>query len=140
MRILKTLFRRLLRQDGFGVVESLVAVAIFGTGVAAAVAALSTGSMAVNTLDQEATLQSLASSQLAYTKSYPYDSVATDYPTVDTLDVTYNPNPVTLPAGYSIAVGVSPVTGGNINIQKITVTVTGIGESSLVVEAVKVNR
>jgi len=128
-------------ERGFGVVEALVAVAIFGVGVTAGVAALSTGSMAVNTLDQEATLQSLASSQLAYIKSYPYDTdTPLAYPTVDTLDATYNPNPVTMPAGYSIDVKVSRFIGSNSDIQKIKVTVSRDNGESLLVEDIKVNR
>ena len=122
-------------ERGLGVVESLVAVAILGIGVTGAVIALATGAMTVDTVDQEATLQSLAISQLAYTKSCPYNT--TMYTIVDTA-----PNPVPIPSGYSITVGILPVTGGDpIRIQMIRVTVSRTdSDSTLVVEDFKVNR
>jgi len=128
-------------ERGFGVVESLVAVAILGIGVTGAVIALATGAMTADSVDQESNLQSVAISQLAYTKSYPYDTtVPYSYPNVNVLDATYNPHPITIPGDYSIAVGVSPVLGALItDIQMITVTVSR-GDKSLTVQDFKVNR
>jgi type II secretory pathway pseudopilin PulG len=115
-------------QGGLGLVETLVAVAILGTAVAAFVTALSAGSIAVGENDAENMAQGLAQSQLEYTKSYAYDSGATTYPAI------------TAPEGYGIAVSVSSVPGTDSDIQKITVTISHEGESVLQVEDYKVDR
>ena len=115
-------------QRGLGLVESLAAVAILGTGVVAFVVALSAGSIAVREQEQQFVAQSLVQTQLEYTKSYPYDAGATAYPTVET------------PAGYSISVEVDPISDTDTDIQKITVTVSRDGEDLLTVENYKVNR
>jgi hypothetical protein len=64
---------------------------------------------------------------MEYTKSYAYNPVAVTYPAV------------AAPSGYSISVGVSAVPGTDANIQKITVTVSGQGDT-LSVADYKVNR
>ena len=120
-------------EEGLGLVEVLVAVAILGMTVVALLAALSTGSIGVTTTNKEVTAANLARSQLEYTRSRPYgeDPMAT----------------VTPPAGYTISVeaasipeatsvpGADPAT-----IQKITVTVARDGETLATVEDYKVNR
>jgi len=119
-------------QEGFGLVEVLVAVAILGMTVVALLAALSTGSIGVATKDGQVTAANLARSQLEYTRSQSYAEL---YETV------------TPPAGYAVSVqtdsvpeatsvpGADPST-----IQKITVTVTRNGETLLTVEDFKVDR
>jgi type II secretory pathway pseudopilin PulG len=115
-------------QKGIGLAEALVAVAILGTAVVSFVIALSTGSLAVNEQNKETTAQSLAQTQIEYTKNYPYAAGATTYPVL------------TPPATYSVTVGVTPVTGADTNIQKITVTVLKDSKSVLMVTDYKVNR
>jgi len=115
-------------QRGLGLVETLVAVAILGTSVVAFVVALSAGSIAVGEQDKAVVAQSLAQTQLEYTKSYPYDSEATTYPTVDT------------PEGYTISVGVASLPDTDTDIQKITVTVSRESETIMTVADYKVNR
>jgi len=112
-------------QRGFGLPESIAAVAILGVAVVAFVSALSTGSIAVREGDQEVVSQRLARTQLEYIKSRPYD---TTYSTVDT------------PEGYTISVGVGPTSDNDTDIQKITVTIARDGEDILTVEDYKVNR
>ena len=119
-------------QEGFGLVEVLVAVAILGMTLVALLAALSTGSIGVATKDEQVTAANLARSQLEYTRSQPYREL---YETM------------TPPAGYTVSVqadsvpeatsvpGADPST-----IQKITVTVTRNGETLLTVEDFKVDR
>jgi Tfp pilus assembly protein PilV len=119
-------------QEGVGLVEVLVAVAILGMTVVALLAALSTGSIGVATKDEQVTAANLARSQLEYTRSQPYADL---YETV------------TPPAGYAVSVqadsvpeatsvpGADPST-----IQKITVTVTRNGETLLTVDDFKVDR
>ena len=115
-------------QRGLGLVETLVAVAILGTSVVAFVVALSAGSIAVGEQDEAVVAQSLAQTQLEYTKSYPYDSEATTYPTVDTAE------------GYTISVGVASIPDTDTDIQKITVTISRESETIMTVSNYKVNR
>lgn len=130
----------LWNERGFSLAESLVAVALLGTVMLSLVGALSTGSLAVKATRETVVEQSLAQSQLAYTKSYPFDSGTATYPTVDIYDATNNPNPVTLPGGYSISVAVTDTQDADSNIQKITATITLGGTTVMVAEDFKVNR
>ncbi len=115
-------------ERGFGLVETLAAVAILGVAVVAFVGGLSSGTIAVREGNQELVAQSLAQTQLEYVKDYPYDSAATTYPTVDT------------PEGYSICVEVGSIPDTDTDIQKITVTISRDEEDILTVEDYKVNR
>lgn len=115
-------------QKGFGLAETLIAVAILGTAVVAFVVSLSTGSLAANNLDKQTMAQSIAQSQMEYTKNYTYNASATTYPIL------------TPPATYSVTVGVAAVSGADTNIQKITVTVSKNGVSVVTVTDYKVNR
>ncbi len=115
-------------QKGLGLVETLVAVAILGTSVVAFVVALSAGSIAAGEQEKETVAQSLAQTQVEYTKNYAFNPGATTYPAV------------TAPAGYTISVGVSSVPGTDVNIQKITVTILRDSVNVLMVSDYKVNR
>ena len=120
---------KVLRQEkGVALVESVVAVAILGAAVVTFVAALSTGSIAVRECDQEVMVQSLARTQLEYTKGYPYDPDATTYPAVST------------PPGYGISVGVTAVPDTDTNIQKVTANISRDGQVILTVADYKVDR
>ena len=115
-------------ERGFGLVETLVAVAILGVAVVALVLGLSTGSITVGEGNQELVAQSLAQTQLEYVKGYSYDPEATTYPTVDT------------PEGYSICAEVGSIPDADTDIQRITVTISRDGEAILTVKDYKVNR
>jgi len=115
-------------QKGLGLVETLVAVAILGTSVVAFVVALSAGSIAAGEQEKETVAQSLAQTQVEYTKNYPYNPGASTYPTI------------AKPTGYTISVGVSSVPGTDVNIQKITVTILRDSVNLLMVSDYKVNR
>jgi type II secretory pathway pseudopilin PulG len=115
-------------QKGLGLVETLVAVAILGTSVVAFVVALSAGSIAAGEQEKETIAQSLAQTQVEYTKNYPFNPGASTYPTI------------AKPAGYTISVGVSSVPGTDVNIQKITVTILRDSVNLLMVSDYKVNR
>lgn len=115
-------------ERGFGLVETLAAVAILGVAVVALVLGLSTGSITVGEGNQELVAQSLAQTQLEYVKDYPYDPAATTYPTVDT------------PEGYSIGVEAGSIPDADTDIQRITVTISRDGEAILTVKDYKVNR
>ena len=116
-------------QKGIGLVETLVAVAILGTSVVAFVVALSAGSLTVSEHDKETIAQSLAQTQMEYTKSYlPYIPGAVTYPVL------------AVPATYSVAVGVLAVPGADTNIQKITVSVLKDSVNIITISDYKVNR
>ncbi len=131
VRTIKRWFGKLrVLQDerGLSLVESLIAVAILGTTAVVFVVALSTGSIAVRENDQEVVAQSLARTQLEYTKGYPYDPIPASYPTVNAT------------AGYAISVNVTATPDTDTDIQKITVTISREGEDILTVVDYKVNR
>ena len=115
-------------ERGFGLVETLAAVAILGVVVVAFVVGLSSGAIAVREGNQELVAQSLAQTQLEYVKGYPYDPAATTYPAVGR------------PEGYSICVEVGSIPDTDTDIQKITVTISRDEEDILTVEDYKVNR
>jgi len=115
-------------QDGVGLVEVLVAVAILGVTLVAFLTAISTGSLGVATTEERVTAENLARSQLEYTKSQVYLAAPASYATV------------TPPTGYAVSADGASIPEGNSAIQKITVTVTRNGETLLTVEDYKVDR
>jgi Tfp pilus assembly protein PilV len=120
--------RRLRGQGGFGLAETLVALAIMGTAVVAFLAALSTASMSLGTVGRQGVAWNLAASQLEQTKAATYIPLPASYDTV------------TPPAGYSISVEALPVPGADDNIQMIRTTVYRDGRAVLTIEDLKVNR
>ena len=89
---------------------------------------ISTGSLGVATTEERVTAENLARSQLEYTKSQAYLSAPASYATV------------TPPTGYAVSAQASSIPDADSAIQKITVTVTRIGEMLLTVEDYKVDR
>jgi prepilin-type N-terminal cleavage/methylation domain-containing protein len=127
INLIKRIKRITSSQKGFGLVETLVAVAILGTAIVTFIVALSTGAISVGENDQETVAQRLAQSQIEYTKNLAYSSTGI-YATI------------TAPTGYSLTVTSTSVAGTDTNIQKITVTVLHNSNSVLVVSDYKVNR
>ncbi len=115
-------------QQGIGLVETLVAVAILGTSVVAFIVSLSAGSLTVNELNRETIAQSLAQTQMEYTKNYAFIPGAVTYPVL------------AAPATYSVSVDVLDVPSTDTNIQKITVTVQKDSANILAVSNYKVKR
>lgn len=128
MQVLHRGLSRVKEQKGLGLAETLVAVALLGTAVVTFIAAISAGSIAVGAQDEEVKIQSLACSQMEYTKSYAYIPGAGSYPTIAT------------PADYTLSISVSSVPGTDTNIQKITVAVSRDSQVKLSVSDYKVNR
>jgi len=114
-------------QAGFGLVETLVAVAILGTSVVAFVAALATGSLTVSEQESETAAQRLAMNQIEYTKNQ-----------------AFNPSGiyslVTAPSGYTVVLDTGTVAGTDADMQMITVTVLRDGNSVFTLSGYKVNR
>ncbi len=117
------------QQEGFGLVEVLVALAIVATAVIMFLTALSTGSGTVGLMYERTTAENLARSQLEYTASQDYIPAPSSYDTV-----------VSVPSTFTVSAEASPVADRDGNIQKITVTVYRDGEPILSMESFKVNR
>jgi type II secretory pathway pseudopilin PulG len=111
-----------LGQEGQGLLEVLIAVAILGIVAVAFLSALATSSSALIIADERTIAESLARSELEYIKNSAYDN--TNNPP------QYSPNPdIDIPDGYNInieAVRLDPEDDGledDDGIQKITVEV-----------------
>jgi len=116
-----------LGERGVGLTETLISAAIAAITITALLAALSTGSMAVQRSDERVTAEHLARSQMEDIKSQEYSSSG-----------AYDP--ITAPDGYSISITASAIGDRDINeIQKVTVTVSYSGDS-MILEMYKANR
>ena len=116
-------------EKGASLVESLIAIAILAIALTAFLAAFSTGSLSIRKADKRVTAETLARSQMEYTKSQVYLVAPSSY---DAL--------ATLPTGYSITSVATAVGGRDGNIQRITVTVKRDGNILRVLEDFKLNR
>jgi len=116
-------------QKGSLLIEALIAIALFAIIGSVFLSALSTGFIALGLTDEQVTAQVLARTQLEDTKSQPYVTAPTTYPTT-----------VTPPDGYSVSVEALPIPDADDSIQKIKVTVSRDGYVLLEVEDYKVNR
>jgi len=108
--------------------EALIAVAILGMTLVVFVAGLSTGLLATGEADRLSAAHELARSQLEYTKNDTYNPPPYAYATV------------TPAATYGVASVASSLTGGDANVELITVTVTKDGNTVYTLEGYKVNR
>ncbi len=120
---------RCTSERGAGLVEALIATAIVGVGLTALLAALATGSLAVNRSGDGVTAENLARSQMEYAKSQVYRPAPAEYKLI---------SPV--PDGYVISALASPISGRDQDIQRITVTVTRDGQTVAEIESFKANR
>ena len=118
-----------IQQEGFGLVEVLVALAIVATAVIMFLTTLSTGSRTVALMYERTTAENLARSQLEYTKSQDFIIAPASYDTI-----------TSLPTDFTVSAQASAVEDRDDNVQKITVTVYRNGESTLVLEDFKVDR
>jgi len=120
--------RLLLSQKGFGLVETLVAVAILGLSAVSFVSSLSAGARSVNTLDEQVVAQQLLSSQIEYLKDQTYDATGGSYSLIEA------------PEGYSLALEVDSHIYPDSDLQKITVTVRHHGQAVSSLENYKADR
>ena len=115
-------------QRGFVMVEMLLAVAIVGTAMLATVAAFSTASRTAAYVDDATTGEWVATSQIELIKTAVYQLTPGTYASV------------AVPAGFAVSNATSDVTGGDVNIQIVTVVVSRGGETVFETSALKVNR
>ena len=69
-------------EEGVGLVETLIAVAILGLALTTLLSAVSTGSLATSRSEERVTAENMARSQLEYTKSLPYQPPPASYAAV----------------------------------------------------------
>jgi prepilin-type N-terminal cleavage/methylation domain-containing protein len=131
MRKFKGLVKKTLRyrgQRGMTLLETTVAMTILGVSAVVMIVAMSGGMLAVRENKEEVAAQEVARTQMEYIKGCAYNSGATTYPTVS------------VPAGYSISVGVSSVPSTNSDIQKVTANISRDGMLIMTVTDYKLNR
>jgi prepilin-type N-terminal cleavage/methylation domain-containing protein len=124
-QLIKRIWHGSCGERGMTLVETLVALAILGVSVTAFILALSTGTIATRTLEEDALVQGLAQTQMETIKAAVYAASYT---------------PMSAPSGYSIAVSASSSLYGDSNIQKVTVAVSYSGSTLWTLEGYKVNR
>jgi len=121
------------RESGTTLLETVVALAVLGTIAVTFLSGLVTSSKAAFIVDEQATAESLAQSQMEWAKSANYTDNATQY------------SPAPLPGGkdyinYSVVIAAEPLHFPDDGIQKIYVTVEHSGEAVIVLEGYKVDR
>ena len=121
-------------QEGFSMLEVLLALALIGIVVAGILSALSTSSRATITNDVQTTAQNLAEGQIEYVRNQVYNT--NDPPEYQIL--------AGMPAGYTVnctVAWVDPEGDGSDDddgLQKITVTVDFGGATATTLEAYRV--
>ena len=121
--------RRSTRSDrGFVMIEMMLAVGIVGTAMLAVVTSFSTSAKNSSFIDDAATAEWLSTSQMELVRAATFVLTPGTYTNV------------TAPTGFGISNVTAAVTGGDTNLQIVTVTVTK--DAVIVFEAstLKVNR
>ncbi|MFC1862105.1 hypothetical protein ACFLT4_04415 [Chloroflexota bacterium] len=120
-------------EAGVTLLETVVALAVLATIAVTFLSGLVTTSKATFMVDEQATAESLAQSQMEWVANatYVYDAAQ------------YSPAPI--PGGkdyinYSVDVAAQPLHPSDDGIQKITVTVSRSGERVFILEGYKVHR
>ena len=119
----------LRRQEGIGLVEVLIALAITGGVVVLLCNTLSTGSRAVGIMQERTIAENVARAQLEFTRSQDYIPAPASYDVIESL-----------PGDFTVSADASSVADRDENIQRITVTVYRDGDPILTEEDFKVNR
>jgi len=143
------------KEKGFTLIEVLVALlilAIIGTGL---LMALTIASKAIIIADERTTAESLARSQMEHVKNQDYSTINVDwdYTVTDSGPSSSDPPdwwvsapPPSVPDGYNANVSATPLPDPEnpgsdlVGIQKITVTVSHLGDPVITLEDYKVDR
>ena len=119
-------------QKGFALIETLVALGIFGLVAVTSLSGMATITQGNVIASERATAESLVRSEIEYVKQCAYQYDASEYPIDSTL---------TIPQGWSLAPpAVEPVHATDDGIQKITITAEHNGKSVLSIEIYKADR
>jgi type II secretory pathway pseudopilin PulG len=121
------------RESGISLVETVVALAILGTIAVTFLSGLVTSSKATFIVDEQATAESLARSQMEWIKNVDYVYDVTEY------------SPAPIPSGkdyvrYSVTIAAEPLHDPDDGIQKVTVTVKHSDKGVIKLECYKVDR
>ena len=81
---------RLRSQDGFGLIELLMAMVMLNIGILAIVAAYQTGTFALNRASRIGTASALADQQMERYRALTYNAIALDGTLLGSVDNTYN--------------------------------------------------
>jgi len=121
------------RESGATLLEAVVALAVLGTIAVVFLNGLVITSEAAFTADERATAESLAQSQMEWTKNADYVYSATQYSTAPIpSDIDYT--------NYSANITAESLNSPDDGIQKITVTVKHFDEEIITLEGYKVYR
>ncbi len=119
-------------EAGVTLIEALVALAILGIVAAVFLSGLATTAKANFIIDEQATAESLARSQMEYAKTVAYVYEATEY--------TAAPIPASVDyADYSVSIYAEPLNNPDDGIQKVTISVRHHSEEVITLESYKVN-
>jgi Tfp pilus assembly protein PilV len=80
---------RLRSQEGFGLIELLMAMVMLNIGILAVVAAYQTGTFALNRASKISTASALADQQMELFRAITYDAIALDSSSLASVDNTY---------------------------------------------------
>src|ERR1043166_2437094 len=80
---------RLRSQEGFGLIELLMAMVMLNIGILAIVAAYQTGTFALNRASKISTASALADQQMELYRAIKYDAIALDSSSLGSADDTY---------------------------------------------------
>jgi type II secretory pathway pseudopilin PulG len=121
------------RESGVTLLETVVALAILGTIGVIFLNGLTTTSKAAFIVDEQATAESLARSQMEWAQNADFVYSATQY------------SPASIPSSkdyinYSATITAEPLHNPDDGIQKITVTVKRFGETVIRLQSYKVDR
>lgn len=119
--------------------EVLIALALITILGVALLSALRTSSKTAAQTDEMVTMNSLARTQMEYTKNSPYVSGSPDVISYTLINDPSNPDAIAVPPGYSINVVGHALHQPDDGLQEITVTISRSGKSTALKDY-KVNR
>ncbi len=103
-------------QSGFLLISALIAITIMTTSLTAGLLGVSAASRVTSRVATEATASSITSSQIDLVRASSYVETGNQY------------SSVTVPSGYSMSNTTAAITGGNQNIQAVTISVSKNGD------------
>ena len=121
------------KERGMTLVETIVALAILGTIVLVFLGGIIGSTKAAGILDEKATAESLAQSQMEYVQNTAYAAGATQYTAASIPSISDY-------SGYSANITVAPVHATDDGIQLVTVSIQRSGKSVATLVGYKVNR
>ncbi len=120
-------------ESGVTLTETIVALGILGTIAVPFLSGQAAASKAIFIVDEQATAESLAQSQMEWVKNTDYVYDATEYPPAPISDDKDYSN-------YSVTITAEPLRSPDDGIQKITIAVSHSGGAVMRLEGYKVDR